>query len=199
MQGQLLLERRPRASSRRDGHRARREAEGDGRSLDRVPRRRHARRGRHVRVAQHRVALAAPGAVRRREQPLRAVDPGRARARRLDRGARRRVRDRVGRAGHDRRRGDPRGGATCDRAHPRDGRAVLPRAQHVPLQPALEVGRPARSCGDRGAAHARPAARRGGAAPGRRATAIEALCEERLAETVEAADAAPAATPGVAA
>jgi hypothetical protein len=30
-------------------------------------------------------------------------------------------------------------------------------------------------------------------------TAIEARCEERLAETVEAADAAPAATPGVAA
>ena len=29
--------------------------------------------------------------------------------------------------------------------------------------------------------------------------AIEARCEERLAETVEAADAAPAATPGVAA
>ena len=35
--------------------------------------------------------------------------------------------------------------------------------------------------------------------PTRSATAIEERCEERLAETVEAADAAPAATPGVAA
>ena len=43
-------------------------------------------------------------------------------------------------------RGGPRG-----RAHPRDRRAVLPRAQHVPLQPALEVGRPARPGRDRGA------------------------------------------------
>ena len=89
VQGQLLLERRPREHRPgRDRDRARREAEGDGRGLDGLPRRRHARRGRDVRVAQHRLALAAPGALRRREQPLRAVDAGRARARRVDRSAR---------------------------------------------------------------------------------------------------------------
>ena len=41
------------------GHRARGEAEGHGRGLDGVPRRRHARRGRDLRVAEHRLALAA--------------------------------------------------------------------------------------------------------------------------------------------
>ena len=152
------------------GHRARGEAEGNGRRVDGVPRRRHARRGRDVRVAQHRLALAAPGALRRREQPLRAVHAGRARAGGLDRGARSGVRHRDGRARHDRRRGDPRRGGPSRRAHPRDGRAVLPRPQHLSLQPALEVGRPARPRGDRGAAHARPAARRWRAA-GRRASA----------------------------
>ena len=49
------------------------------------------------------------------------------------------------------------------------GAAVLPRPQHVPLQPALEVGRPARPGGDRRAAHARSAARRGRAPLRRRA------------------------------
>ncbi len=93
VQGQLLFERRPREHRPGgDRHRARREAEADGRGLDGLPRRRHSRRGRDVRVAQHRVALAAAGAVRRREQPLRAVDADRARARRVDRGARSGVR-----------------------------------------------------------------------------------------------------------
>ena len=50
--GELLLERRPgKHRPGRDRDRARREAEGDGRGLDGLPRRRHARRGRHVRVA----------------------------------------------------------------------------------------------------------------------------------------------------
>ena len=55
---------------------------------------------------------------------------------------------------------DPRRGGPRDRADSRDGRTVLPRPQHVPLQPSLEVGRPARPGRDRRAAHARPAARR---------------------------------------
>ena len=89
VQGQLLLERRAREHRPgRDRDRARREAEGHRRRVDGLPRRRHARRGRDVRVAEHRLALAAPGALRRGEQPLRAVDAGRARARRVDRGAR---------------------------------------------------------------------------------------------------------------
>ena len=44
---------------------------GDGAVTHRVPRRRHARPGRRLRVPQHGLALAAAGAVRRREQPLR--------------------------------------------------------------------------------------------------------------------------------
>ena len=155
VQGQLLLERRPREHRPgRDRDRARREDEGDWCGVDGLPRRRHARRGRRVRVLQHRLALEAPRALRRREQPLRAVDARRARARRVDRRARRRVRGRDRRAGHDRRRGDPRGRRAGDRPHPRDRCALLPRAQHVPLQPALEVGRPARPGRDRGAPHA---------------------------------------------
>ena len=64
---------------------------------------------------------------------------------------------------------DPRRGRPSRRSHPRDGRALLPRPQHLSLQPALEVGRPARPRGDRGAADARPAARRRRAAGRRRA------------------------------
>ena len=135
---------------------------GTGAGLDGLPRRRHARRRRDVRVAQHRLALAAAGALRRREQPLRAVDAGRARARRVDRGARCGVRDRD-------RLSSTR--PTSSSIHDAAGRAVrriretgapfFLVAQHVSLQPALEVGRPARPGGDRGAAHARSAARRG--------------------------------------
>ena len=202
VQGQLLLERRPREHRPgRDRDRARGEAEGHGRRVDGLPRRRHARRGRDVRVAQHRVALEAAGPLRRREQPLRAVDAGRARARRARSPARgaafgiesaeldttdvEEIHEAAGRAVG---------------ADPRDGRAVLPRPPHVPLQPALE-GRTTTAI--------RPRSRSAGRAtrcssPARGSTttsasAIEARCEERLAETVEAAEAAPAAAPGVAA
>jgi hypothetical protein len=136
-----------------------------------------------------------PGAVRRREQPLRAVDARRARARRVDRGTRCSVRRRGRRARHHRRRGRPRGCRPRGR-HIRETGAVLPRPQHLSVQPALEVGRPARSGRDRRAPHARSLARRGRAARRGRRRAIEERCEERLAETVDAADSRTAATPG---
>ena len=59
MQGELLFQRCAREHRPRGhGDRTRREAK-DRCGLDRVPRRRHSRRGCDVRVAQHRVALAA--------------------------------------------------------------------------------------------------------------------------------------------
>ena len=68
------------ASSRsRPGSRSPRSGKGPAR-LDGLPRRRHARRGRRLRVAEHRLALEPPGPLRRRGQRLRAVDASRARA-----------------------------------------------------------------------------------------------------------------------
>ena len=54
----------------------------------------------------------------------------------------------------DRRRGGTRGRRPRGRADPRDGRALLPRPRHVPLQPALEGRRQPRPGRDRGAPRA---------------------------------------------
>ena len=201
VQGQLLLERRAREHRPGgDGDRARGEAERHGRGLDRVPRRRHARRGRDLRVAQHRLALAAAGALRRREQPLRAVDAGRARARRVDRGARSRLRGR-GRTSSTRptwsrstRRRAARSRAFARRAR-RSSSSSTRTASARTRSRTTSATRPRSRSGARAIRCSSPAR----ASPRTSASAIEARCEERLAETVEAADAAPAATPGVAA
>ena len=152
--------------------------------------------GRDVRVAQHR-ALAAPCALRRREQPLRAVDARRARARRVDRGARRRVRRRGRRARHDRRRGD-HDAAQPSRVFARPARRSS--SCSTPIASARTRSRTISATRPRSrSAHARPLLVAGARLDDDERKAIEARCEERLAETVEAADAAPAATPGVAA
>ena len=80
-------------------------------------------------------------------------------------------------------------------ADPRDGRALLPRPRHVPLQPALEGRRQPRPGRDRGAPRARSAEGRASGSTRASARRSRRACEERLAETVEAAEAAPAAEP----
>ncbi len=155
VQGELLLERRSRKHRPgRDRDRARGEEEGDGGRLDRVSRRRHARRGRDVRVAQHGRAVEAARPVRHREQPLRAVDARRARAGRIDSGPRGCVRDRGRRARHDGRLGDPRRSGSCGHADQGDERAVLPGPAHLSFQPAFEGRRQPRSGRDREASGA---------------------------------------------
>ena len=82
-----------------------------------------------------------------------------------------RVRHRDGRARDDRRRGDRAGRARSSPEVRDDAAAVLPRARHLPLQPALEGRRQPRPGRDRGGAHARPAPGRRRAARRRRARA----------------------------
>ena len=94
------------------------------------------------------------------------------------------------------RRGDPRDGRARGREDPRDRRAVLPRARHVPVQPALEGRRQPRPGGDR---------RRAASATRSRLRARDSMtasepasrrhARRRLAETIAAAEEAPAATP----
>ena len=96
-----------------------------------------------------------------------------------DRRPRRRLRHRDGRAGHDR-RGRDLGCGRRDRAEGAVERAaVLPRAQHVSLQPALEGRRQPRPGGDRGGAAARSARRRRLAARRGERASIEEACERR--------------------
>ena len=126
----------------------------------RLPRRRHARSGHGLRVPEHRLALVAADPLRRREQPLRAVDAAPARGRRLDSRPGAPVRHRLPRTSTR---------PTCSRSTARRGRAIagvrgdgpprLPRPRHVPLQPALEGGRHPRPGGDRDTARARSARR----------------------------------------
>ena len=107
----------------------------------------------------YRLALEAAAARRRREQPLRAVDAVRARRSPGTIAARASgLRDRDGRARHDRRARDPRCG--------RSGRSSTFAAPATPFflvldtyrfSAALEGRRLPRPGGDRGAAHARPA------------------------------------------
>ena len=141
-----------------------------------------------------------PGALRRREQPLRAVDARRARARRVDRGARRRVRRRGRRARHDRCRGRSTTQPAARSRRIRETGApfflVLNTYRFSPHSKSDDQRDPAeideRRTRD-------PLLVAGARLSDDERPAIEARCEERLAETVEAADAAPAATPGVAA
>ena len=105
----------------------------------------------------------------------------------------------AGRAGHDRRRGDPRGGRRAVARIRETGAPfflVLNTYRFSPHSKSDDQRDPAeieeRRTRD-------PLLVAGARLDEDERTAIEERCEERLAETVEAADAAPAATPGVAA
>ena len=151
---------------RRDPARLRRSADGAAPrqrpGVRRVLRRRSGRAGRGARGDEPRGDLAAPGGVRLREQPVRALGrlahPARGRG---PRRPRRRVRD----ARRDRRRQRPRGGRGRGRPRPR-GRArrrrpLLPRDEDVPAHAALDARQPprrARPGGRRRVGAARPPA-----------------------------------------
>ena len=186
VQGQLLLERRPREHRPRGHrHRARGEAERDGGGLHGLSRRRHAGRGRDLRVAQHRLALEAARALRRREQPLRAVDAGRARARRLDSraGASLRRGDRGARRRRTSRRSTTRPGAQW-RGFARPARRSSSCSTPIDTAPTRRATTTATRPRSRSAASEirSPLPARGCAQD--EAARIEDACERRLTETI---------------
>ena len=167
LRGQLLLERRARQhGAPRGGDRPRRAREGPRRGRDGLRRGRHARPGCRLREPQHRLAVGASAPRRRRAQRLCAVDAVQPAGGGRRRGARSRVRCRDVAARHDRHPRGARGGERGGRPRSLDEHALLPRARHVPLQPALEGRRLPRPRGDRRPAAARPAD--GGRGPRRR-------------------------------
>ena len=134
-------------------------------------------------------------ALRRREQPLCAVDAGRARARRIDRGARSRLRGRADELDTTDVEGST-GGGPCGRIR-ESGAPFFLVLNTYRFSPHSSRTTSATSPRSRSAARAIPARRRraAGDASGRRSSSLRGAA----GRTVDAADAAPAAAPGVAA
>ena len=202
--------RHPREGHRRDDQPPRRDAAGrvrprPGRAAEGRPagggglhRRRGHERGRLPRGAEPRRGLEAAGAVRGREQPLGALDPG-PRAVRLPepRRPRHRLRDAGRRGGRQRPPGRPPRGAPGGRAGAAGRRADAPRVQDVPdarprggLGHRLRAEGRARGVGEEGPGEAlRGLPRRDGASSPRPTSAtiraaykarIDALADEAL-------------------